>query len=131
VAEQASDAAAPLAIAARLFSAIEAGRLDLVAELYAPDIVVWHNTDGVEQTGDENLRTLEWVVEHLRDLHYDAIRRFPTDDGFVQLHVLRATNRAGSRVAVPACMVGTLVDGLITRLDEYLDSRHVELLMER
>ena len=42
-----------------------------------------------------------------------------------------ATNRAGNRVEVPACIVTTIRDGRITRLDEYLDSASVAAIMER
>ena len=32
------------------------------------------------------------------------------------------TSPSGARFAIPACIVCTVVDGLVTRLDEYLDS---------
>jgi ketosteroid isomerase-like protein len=120
-----------LAVADRLFTAIEAGDLDTVRALYDPAAEVWHNTDGVVQRRDENLATLAWVVRNLRGLRYTDIRRSATDDGFVQRHVLVATNRAGRRVELPACVVVTVRDGLITRLDEYLDSAAVAAIMEK
>ena len=42
----------PLEVADRLFAAIEAGDLDAVAALYAPEAVIWHNHDGVEQPAE-------------------------------------------------------------------------------
>ena len=36
-------------IADQLFAAIEAGDIDAVRDLYAPDAVIWHNTDETEQ----------------------------------------------------------------------------------
>lgn len=33
----------------RFFSAIEAGDMDTVRDVYHPDVVIWHNTDGVDQ----------------------------------------------------------------------------------
>lgn len=119
----------PLTVADRLFGAIEAGDVDAVRDLYAPAAEIWHNTDGVVQTPEQNLRTLAWVVQHLRDRSYDDVRRSATDDGFVQQHVLRATTADGRRVELPACIVCTVVDGRITRLDEYLDSAHVTRLV--
>lgn len=112
-------------IADALFGAIEAGDLDAVAALYAPDVEVWLNTDGIPRGRDANLRTLAWVVANLADRRYDEVRRHRTDTGLVQQHVLRATTPAGRRVAVPACMVITIDGGRITRLEEYLDSAHV------
>lgn len=118
-------------VAEQLFAAIETGDIDAVRSLYAPDIAVWHNNDGVTQSLDDNLRVLGWVTSHLPGARYTDVRRAMTDSGFVQQHVLLATNRAGREVAVPACIVADVVDGRITRLDEYLDSAHVAQLMEK
>jgi uncharacterized protein len=117
-------------VAGRLFSAIEAGDLDVVRSLYAPDVAIWHNHDGAVQTVDENLRTLTWMTKHLPGVRYTQVRRSTTDSGFVQQHVLVARNRAGRVIQVPACIVADVVDGRITRLDEYLDSAHIAALME-
>jgi ketosteroid isomerase-like protein len=119
-----------LDVAQRLFEAIEAGDIDAVEKLYAPDAEIWHNTDGLVQSPADNLRTLTWVTTNLRDIAYTEIRRSATDDGFVQQHVLVATNRAGQRIEVPACIVVRVEDGRITRLDEYLDSAVVERIMQ-
>ena len=114
-----------LDLAARLFAAIEAGDVDGVAALYAPDVVVWHNDDGRSQSGAENLRVLAWLVTHCSDVRYVDVRRSATATGFVQQHVLRATGPSGEAVEVPACIVGTCAEGRITRIDEYLDSAHL------
>lgn len=114
-------------IADRLFTAIERGDVDAVREVYAPDVVVWHNHDGIEETREQNLVVLSWVVANLTDRAYEEVRRQPTPTGFVQQHVLRFTRADGSRQEIPACIVVTcdLDAGLITRLDEYLDSAHI------
>lgn len=112
-------------IADRLFKAIEAGDIAGVRDIYAPDAVIWHNNDGVEQTPEQNLRVLQWVVDNLRDRAYEDVRRSVTDTGFVQQHVLRFTRADGTRPEIPACIVVTVTDGRITRLDEYLDSAHI------
>lgn len=126
-----SFADSPTAIAKRLFAAIEAGDIAAVEKLYAPAIVIWHNYDGVEQSLSENLRTLRWLTRNATDLRYEEIRLQETPRGFVQQHVLRATGPGGVRLEIPACMVGTVNDGQITRIDEYLDSAHVRRLMAR
>ncbi len=130
-------AAGALELAERLFAAIEAGDIEAVRALYAPDAVVWHNytgspasshaLDGVEQTVEENLRTLTWVVRNLRGIRYEVRHRVATDDGFVQQHVLRA-HGPGGEVRLPACLVVRLAGGRIARIDEYLDSAHLEAL---
>lgn len=126
-----SFAGSPTAIAKRLFAAIEAGDIAAVEKLYAPAIVIWHNYDGVEQSLSENLRTLRWLTRNATDLRYEEIRLQETPRGFVQQHVLRATGPGGVRLEIPACIVGTVNDGQITRIDEYLDSAHVRGLMAR
>jgi ketosteroid isomerase-like protein len=118
-----------LDLAERFFKAIEAADIEAVREIYAPDAEIWHNTDGVVQTREDNARTLTWVTTNLQGMAYTDIRRSATDDGFVQQHTLVATNRAGQRVEVPACIVVRIADGHITRLDEYLDSASVTQIM--
>jgi ketosteroid isomerase-like protein len=120
-----------LALADRFFAAIEAGDIASVRDIYAPDAQIWHNTDGIVQGPDDNARTLGWIAANLRDVRYTDVKRSATDDGFVQQHVLVATNRAGARVEVPACIVTTVRDGRITRLDEYLDSASVAVITAR
>lgn len=118
-------------LAERFFTAIEAGDVDAARAMYAPDAEIWHNTDGVVQTPDDNLRTLGWMTANLGGIRYTEVQRSPTEDGFVQQHVLVATNRGGQRVEVPACIVVRLRDGRITRLDEYLDSASVAAMLAR
>jgi ketosteroid isomerase-like protein len=120
-----------LAVADRLFSAIEAGDIEAVRALYRPDVEVWHNTDRAVQGRDANLAVLGWISTNLPGARYTQVKRSATDDGFVQQHVLVVTNRAGKRVEVPACIVATVRDGQITRLDEYLDSAVVTAITER
>lgn len=115
-------------IATRLFAAIEAGDVAAVEALYSPDIVVWHNYDGVSQTKDENLRTLRWLTRNVTGLRYEEIQLQETPRGFVQPYVLRARGPDGAALEVPVCMVGTVVNGQITRLEEYMDSAHVRSL---
>lgn len=118
-----------LAIAERLFAAVAGGDVAAVRALYAPDVRVWHNVDGIAQSADENLAVLQWVTTHIRGLRYDDVRRQATADGFVQQHVLRGTVGDGVAVEIPACLVATVRDGKITRLDEYLDSKHTKVLL--
>ena len=60
-----------LALADRLFAAIEAGDTSTVAELYAPDVKVWHNYDQIEQERDANLATLGWMSRKVSGIRYE------------------------------------------------------------
>ena len=118
-------------VAERFFAAIEAGDAEAARDLYAPDAEIWHNTDGITMGPEDNLKTLAWMGRNLPDLQYTQVRRSATADGFVQQHVLVATNRAGQRIEVPACIVIVIEDGKIARLDEYLDSVSVAAIMAK
>ena len=111
-----------LELADRLFTAIGAGDLDAIREIYAPGIKVWHNFDRAEQSLEENLRVLSWVVKNVVGLRYEQVRRERTESGFLQQHVLRGTPPGGAPLEVMACVVCRVEGGRITRLDEYLDS---------
>ncbi|MGE3073422.1 MAG: nuclear transport factor 2 family protein [Dehalococcoidia bacterium] len=108
----------------QLFSAIRRADIEAVRGIYAPDAVIWHNNDGVEEDPDRNLRVLSWVARNIKDLRYEEIRRQETSTGFVQQHVLLGIAPNGTALEIPACIVCEVKDGRITRLDEYLDSAH-------
>lgn len=115
-------------VCGRLFSAIMRGDIEAVRAIYSPNAVIWHNNDMVEQTPDENLRTLSWVTRNIKDLRYEDIRRHDIGSGFVQQHVLRGIAPNGSPLELPACIVCQVEDGQITRLEEYLDSGQTAVL---
>ena len=115
----------------RLFQAICSGDLDGVREIYAPNVRVWHNLDGVEQSLEENLRLLAWVVKNVAGLRYEHVRRQRTESGFVQQHVLCGTAPGGEPLEVAACLVCRVEDGRITQIDEYLDSVPLAALLRR
>lgn len=110
------------AFAQRFVAAIQAGDAEAVRAFYAPDAKIWHNIDHIEQTVDQNLKSLAWFVRTLPDRTYRVQRIAPLADGFLQQHVLEATLPNGERWAMDACVVVRVENGKITRLDEYLDS---------
>ena len=84
---------------------------------------VTDNYEGdVEQTIDDNVKVLEWFIATLPDRNYRVLRREALKDGFLQQHVLEATLPDGTKWHMYACVVIKMENGLITRLDEYLDS---------
>jgi len=117
-------------IADRLITAISNGDADAVAELYADDVVIWHNFDGIEQSREANLVVLTWLTQNVDKLRYDDIRRYAIDGGFVQQHVLRGTTRSGAELEVPACLVVRVDGEQITRIDEYLDTAQLQALTQ-
>ena len=116
------------AVAKRLFSAIERGEVEALRELYHADARIWHNTDAIEQSVDQNLRVLRWLVRNTVQRRYEAVHRELTETGFVQMHVLHLQRNDGRAVRIPACLVARVTQGRIVRIDEYLDSAHTAAL---
>src|SRR5262245_54106216 len=106
----------------RFFDAYQDRRVDLLAEIYAPDCIVWHNVFGRETTGQQNLAALPASYEGQRRRTYNdrVINTF--DDGFVIQYTLHGVQHSGHRGALWICIVGQCRDGKITRIDEYMDS---------
>jgi ketosteroid isomerase-like protein len=109
-------------VADRLFTAIERGDGPALAATWADDIVVWRQGGGRERDKQRGLKVIEWFVEATADRRYEVLDRQIVDGGFVQQHNVHATVRGGTPLTFRACLVVRVgTDGLITRIDEYLD----------
>ena len=120
-----------LALAERFVSAIQNADIPTIRACYAPDARIWHNFDGIEQTVDENLVILGWLVKQMPERKYQVSRRENLPDGFMQQHVLAGKSRLGEAIAMPACIICKVQDGKITRLDDYLDPAAAAALQKR
>src|SRR5215469_10026974 len=113
----------PVDVVVRFFEALEAGDIDTLRQIYAPDAVIWHNDDLIEQPVEENLKVLAGLHKAVSGLRYEIIRRVPAEDGVIQQHVLRGTLPNGHEVALHAAMyLRVSPDGHVSRIEEYLDS---------
>ncbi|MEY4255517.1 MAG: hypothetical protein RLZZ141_744 [Pseudomonadota bacterium] len=74
------------------------------------------------------MKVLGWFINNLPDRNYRVLRREALSDGFLQQHVLEATLPDGSLFKMSACVVVRVENGVITRLDEYLDSAEASVL---
>jgi ketosteroid isomerase-like protein len=90
-------------------------------QIYADDIVVWHNSDSLTQTKAQNLANLHMLFELCSRVEYEDVRCYPIESGFVQQHQLAGESRAGQSFSIPACLVVKVRNGQIVRLDEYID----------
>ena len=117
-----------LSTAAALFAAIEGSNPPGVAALYADDVEVWHNFSNACQSKAENLAVLTALVESVPRIRYEVLERVLLEDGRVlQRHNLRAGTDS-TEVVIPACIFLTIEDGLILRIDEYLDTAQANRL---
>ena len=113
------------ATAARFFDAVENGDPDTLAAIYDPAVEIWHNTDRLTITREENLVVLRAFIERAPRRRYTDRRLVAFPGGFVQQHLLIAEFANGKVLELPACIVCAVSGGRITRLDEYFDSAHV------
>jgi len=109
-------------LARGFFDAIESGDFGKIRDTYASDAVIWHNFDGKESTRQENLATLDGFIKAVPTRRYTQRRLDVFDGGFVQRHRLLGKLANGKEVGLDACVVCTVRNGRITRLDEYFDS---------
>jgi uncharacterized protein len=108
-----------LELAAALMAAVQSGDVDAVEALYAPEIILWHTNDRVDQTSADSIRTLAWINKHMKGVRYEELRVAALDDGFVQQHVMRADS---PKVDMPCMLRAWCANGRVTRIEEYFDS---------
>jgi ketosteroid isomerase-like protein len=109
-------------LADRLFTTIEEGDTEALAAMWADDIVVWRSGGGRERDKTRALAVIDWFVAVTAQRRYEVLDRQVFDGGFVQQHLLHARGNAGTEVTFRACLVVKVGDdGVITRIDEYLD----------
>ena len=117
-------------VADRLFGAIERGDLDALTAMWSDDVVAWRQGGGRERDKTRARSVIAWFVDATTDRRYEVLDREFFDTGFVQQHILHATSRAGEKVALRVGMVVKLGDdGLIRRIDEYLDPAELAPLL--
>ena len=117
-------------IADQLLDALNRYDADDVGALLSDDFVHWLNLTGAEQGRDGLLATLRLEREHVHDAAFEVRDLVATDDGFViQLTAVGTTN-GGRAYSIPVCLVVTVVDGRIARIDEYASSDHVAPLLQ-
>ena len=117
-------------IADRMFAAIEDGEGATLAALWSDDVTVWRQGGGPVRDKPRALKVIAWFVDSTTDRRYEVLDRQIFDGGFVQQHVVHAHDSGGAPLAFRACLVVRVnPDGLISRIDEYLDPADLAPLM--
>jgi ketosteroid isomerase-like protein len=117
-------------VADRLFGAIEQGDIELVKQLWDPDVVVWKVADR-DRDRAHALRVIDWYVNATTDRRYEILERQFFDGGFMQQHILHANGRNGRSIVLRVCVVIKVgANGLISRIDEYFDPAEIAPLLE-
>jgi ketosteroid isomerase-like protein len=117
-------------VARALTERLLAGDVAGVADLYHDDALVWRNLDDRALVKKQMIKVVTFLSTSVKDTRYSNIRVQATETGFVQQHVLEGIAPSGEPVRAFACLVATIRDGKIARLDEYLDSAQLAPLMK-
>ena len=120
-----------LDLARRLFDALEQGDIAAATSLYAPGAAIWTNVLQRDSRAADVAAFLPVFVKRMPDRRYANRRVTPFDGGFVHRHRLTGTRADGARVAAECCVIVLVEDGLVTRIEEYVDSRQLDAVMSR
>jgi len=118
-------------VANRMFDAIQRGEIGALAALWSDDVTVWRQGGGRDRDKQRALKVIEWFVDATVDRRYEVLDRQLFDGGFVQQHNVHASAKNGTPLTFRACLLVKVdSDGLVTRIDEYLDPADLTLLMQ-
>jgi len=90
--------------------------------LWTDDVLVWHTGDPKDNHRGRALKVIRWFMDATTRRRYEILDRQFFDGGFVQQHVLRADGKKPASIEMRVCIVIKVnTEGLITRIDEYID----------
>lgn len=110
-----------LDLAQEYMSALSDGDVAAARNCLHPDAKIWHNYDGLEQSVDENMGTLEFLLSKSKSLSYDIHRQEEIEGGYLQRHTLRLVTKAGVEMQTEAIAIISVRQNKITRIEEFLD----------
>lgn len=91
------------------------------ASVVSDDFVMWHNFSDRELRGAELYDYLRSAKPMFDTIEFRDKRLLATAEGWVQQHRVTSTLPDGTAVNRPVCVVFTVKEGKISRIDEYLD----------
>lgn len=110
-----------IALVTRFADRIEAGDLAGLNACFAPDARIWHNTDQLFATVEENSAGASYFFEHFTKRTYNNRRIALLPDGAMLQFVAHIEKADGRSFDWPGCVVFEIVDGRIVTLEEYID----------
>jgi ketosteroid isomerase-like protein len=110
-------------MAAAFDDALEGRDPDAFVAVLAPGAIVWHNHDRQEVDARENMATIGTLGQLVDGVKNEHLLLAPIDRGFVLQYVTRGSVRSnGNAFEMHNCIIVTTTDdGLIERIDEYVD----------
>ena len=105
----------------RMYAGLVSGDVAAARDCYTPDAVIWHSFDRIAMSRDAAAESWTAMCGHFPERRVTDVRREATTTGFVQQLVWHVRTKEGKWMGWPVCIVSEVRNGLITRLDEYLD----------
>jgi ketosteroid isomerase-like protein len=104
-------------------AAITGKDADAFVAALAPGAIVWHNHDRKEADARENMAAIAMLAQLVDELENEHVLLAPIENGFVLQYVTTGKVRSnGNPFEMQNCIVVTTTDdGLIRRIDEYVD----------
>lgn len=113
-------------------AAIKARSEAQLAAVYADHIIVWNNNGCQPMSKAESIAILGAVFRISSRLEYVNVRQQPIVGGILQQHCLVGTFADGAEMPpLEACILFTVADGRITRIEEYFDLSGYGPIFER
>ena len=98
------------------------GEPDAMVATLAPGAVVWHNYDRKVVDAIENMASVGMLAQIVRDMSMEHLRVEEFPGGFVYQFALHGTVISnGNAFEMHNVIIASVADGLITRIDEYVD----------
>lgn len=100
-----------------------AGNGDAFVASMAPGAVIWHNHDRKDVDAIDNMAAVDMLSQIVDEIVTESRLCTPIDGGFLYQYVTRGKVRSnGNPFEMQNCLiVHTNADGLVTRIDEYVD----------
>lgn len=115
------DEAAP----SRYVDGLTRGDVEQLLGCFAPGGRVWHNFDEIDLDASTLRESFAQLFEMLPERRFTITGRYAADNGCAWQFLFEGRNKAGAAIRIPGCWVFKLRDGLIARVEEYLDSAQV------
>jgi ketosteroid isomerase-like protein len=105
----------------RMYGALANRDLDGAMACLAPGARVWHCFDGIAQDRAAILAGWTALLAGFSDFAFVDVRRHAIAGGFVQQQMMTGRTPSGALVAWAICLVVRLENGLVARVEEYID----------
>jgi uncharacterized protein len=113
-----------------LVEAMTSYDVEAMRELCAPEMRHWLSITEQEQGLDGLLATFSKERSVTAESTFDVRRRVETADGAVLMLTVDGRTKGGATFHIPACVVVSVADGKVVRIDEYANVDRAKALLQ-